>query len=179
MSKDIEPEMLRHLLRYEPETGKLFWLPRTEETGGKRFRQFNKQFAGKEALYGNSGSHGYRMGAIFNRQYLTHRVVWALVNGAWPSRIDHINGDKTDNRIANLRVATASENARNCALSPRNKSGVVGVNWAKHAGKWRAAIYTKSGHRHLGYFSDIKSAADARKVAEREEGYHPNHGRLA
>lgn len=178
MTQDISGDLLRKLLRYEPETGKLFWLHRTNDIDC-RFRQFNSQFAGKEALYGMSASHGYRAGSIFAKQYLAHRVIWALIHDEWPSFIDHINGDRTDNRLKNLRTVTKSENAKNMAISKRNKSGTIGIYWAGHARKWRAEIMSGGKRRHLGYFTDIASASAARKMAERELDFHENHGRVA
>ncbi len=178
LKSNPSPELLRRLLRYEPETGKLYWLERTSDVDA-RFRQFNSQFSGKEALYGASSSNGYCTGAIFNRQYLAHRVIWAIVHGEWPDHIDHINGCRTDNRIINLRSVNKAQNAQNMAKSRRNKSGAIGVYWAKHAGKWRAEITANGKRCHLGYFDTIHEASFARLDAQRRLGFHPNHGRVA
>lgn len=181
----VSPELLRKLLDYDPDSGLLVWKVRTPDLFSEyknpkaRCRQFNSTFAGKRAMYANTSRHGYLTGSIFGRQYLAHRVVWVIVNGVWPDCIDHINGDRTDNRISNLRSVRKSENARNSARSKRNKSGIIGIYWAHHAGKWRAEICSNGSRIHLGYFSDKSDAAAARKNAEAKCGFHPNHGRSA
>lgn len=106
------------------------------------------------------------------RLLLAHRVAWAIYHGAWPDRIvDHINHDKLDNRIQNLRLVTNSESARNKPLSPRNKSGVAGVQ--RVGNRWVVTISTTQ----LGSFRSFDDAVAARRAAEVEMGFHPNHGR--
>lgn len=184
--REISPTLLRELLRYEPETGKLFWLPRTPahfaytKCPGPFCARWNGQFAGKEALYGATATHGYPAGAIFNRIYLAHRVIWALVHGEWPAAdIDHIDGDHENNRLANLRSVPRAVNMRNRKLGRDNRSGFLGVYWASHAGKWRAEIKSDGRRVHLGYFTEKSAAVAARKAAEPGMGFHPNHGRAA
>lgn len=172
MAKEIDTQILRKLLRYEPETGKLYWLERDDI-------RFNTQFSGREAFTA-VGSHGYHASRVMGTQLLAHRLIWALVYGEWPKHeIDHINGQKTDNRLQNLRSVTASENGRNKRISRRSSSGVIGVYWAEHASKWRAEIKIHQKRYHLGYFPSKAQAASARKSAERSMGFHPNHGRCA
>jgi len=185
VDREIDPALLRKLLRYDAETGKLYWLVRTpdlfahSDNADADCRRFNTQFAGKEAMYADSAGHGYCTGAIFNRQFLTHRVIWALVHGEWPIFIDHINGIRTDNRLCNLRSVSRQENMRNARRPRTNKSGVIGVYWASHASLWRASIKVNGKNQHLGYFKSLGEAAAARTRAEREIGFHPNHGRAA
>lgn len=179
---NITPELLRKLLRYEPETGKLFWRARTPDLFNecsqgreRRCAIWNTKFAGKEALsaYERRGSlHG----RIFNKAYKAHRVAWALYNGEWPAQeIDHINHVPDDNRIVNLRCVTGKENCRNLPKRAYNNSGVTGVGWHKSAQKWRARIRAEK-EIHLGLFANIEDAIAARKAAEVKYGYHPNHG---
>ena len=165
-----EPEVLRQLLRYDPNTGKLFW----KERNGNP--QFNARYAGKEALI--SVRHGYRMGEIFNRPVAAHRIAFSIHHGKHPEgEIDHINGNRSDNRISNLRDTTRTVNARNMKKSSANKSGVTGVSFYKPSNKWQARIMDNKKYRHLGYFCNFEDAVIARRKAEVSAGYHPNHGR--
>ena len=178
------PEEIRKLLRYEPDTGKLYWLERTPDTfeDGKQSaetacRRWNTRYAGKEAFATVTGE-GYRQGSIFAESYLAHRVIWALQQGEWPTHeIDHINGVKNDNRIENLRAVTKGENSRNLPMRADNSSGVTGVTWHKKALKWQAQIAVNGRLLHLGRYAEKDDAVAARKAAEAKFGYHVNHGR--
>lgn len=181
----IDPDILRSLLRYEPETGKLYWLKRGAEhyqdsrcSAAGQAAQWNAIYAGKEAFSSKSRS-GYMKGAILGRHMNAHRVIWALVNGVWPKEIDHINGDKADNRIENLRSVTSSENNKNRRLPACNKSGRIGVFWHARHKCWRAFIGHQGKRIHLGSFQVKDDAIAARKRAEKDFGFHANHGRVA
>lgn len=91
--------------------------------------------------------------------------------------IDHINGIKDDNRIANLRQVSDEENARNKKRHFRNKSGVMGVTWSKADKKWRVRIGVSGKYKCLGSFHSLEEAISVRKKAEHDLGYHENHGR--
>lgn len=182
----VEPELLRQLLRYDPATGELFWLPRSAENiasgrngAAVEARRFNSKFAGKPAL-NHLDARGYRVGALFNRFLSAHRAGWALHTGAWPAgEIDHINGLRADNRLCNLRDVPIGENNKNIARSKANTSGVTGVHWRPDHKKWGCNIRYMGKLKHLGFFDDFAAAVVRRKDAEREYGYHPNHGRAA
>jgi hypothetical protein len=94
-----------------------------------------------------------------------HRIVWECFHGVLTKStnimIDHINGDKSDNRLCNLRVASRSQNNANSKLSKRNKSGYKGVLWSKEKKKWRAEIRKDKKSKHLGYFDNILDAVKA------------------
>lgn len=174
------PEELRQLLRYEPETGKLYWLERPLEmfSDERHCKTWNKRFAGKQALKTDRGQ-GYYGGAINWRSVFAHRVIWALVYGEWPNgEIDHINGQRDDNRLVNLRNVSKTENMRNAFRSKNNTSGRTGVSWYKRTSKWIAYIGV-GGKRHivLGYYKRFEDAVAARERAEIEHGYHTNHDR--
>lgn len=116
---------------------------------------------------GGKSGPGYEMVWIDGKNYGAHRVVWSLVHGEWPSQeIDHINGDRSDNRIENLRLASRQENAQNLGLREDNKSGVKGVFWHKNIAKWWAYINKEGQRMTLGYFDNLFEAAAARKSAE-------------
>lgn len=89
-------------------------------------------------------------------QYSVHRLAWLLHYGEWPKHhIDHINGLRTDNRVANMRDVTSQQNSFNRHGDKRNKSGFPGVRLDKKTGKWKACIQIDGKKRHLGYFTGI------------------------
>jgi hypothetical protein len=137
---------------------------------------FNK---GKEA--GSPRPDGYRIVNKFKVQYYVHRVIWCLHHGELPDemRIDHINGQRTDNRIENLRLVSVTENNRNARLQHLNRSGLHGVYFLKDSLTYRATIGVNAELLRLGQFKSLLDAAAARKSAELKHGFHPNHGRVA
>jgi hypothetical protein len=136
---------LREVLDYDPQTG-----------------IFTR--AGKRA--GSSNGCGYLRIRVDGQRYLAHRLAWLHVHGVWPSdQIDHVNTDRADNRIANLRDASRSQNHANTPLSRANTSGFKGVYWAPHTARWRAAIKVNGKKRHLGYFYSANDAALAYEAA--------------
>jgi hypothetical protein len=178
----VEPEMIPRLLHYDSETGRLFWLARTLETHRVRnaaYRErgvagFNTQFAGKEAFTAIS-PNGYRMGAIFSRTYYAHRVVWAILHGAWPvGQVDHRNGIRHDNRPENLRLATQSENSMNSRKARRGTSRFRGVSWHPRMRKWHAQL-SSNGQRVLSCFAETE--AEAARIYDRAALEH--HGAFA
>ena len=178
-------DILNQLLRYEPETGRLFWKERPSHmfkgegrAQNDSAKAWNAVWAGKEA-FTSIDSDGYRQGAIFYRRYLAHHVIWRLVTGALPEETDHDNGNRSDNRFGNLNDVTHAINCLNKARPTRNKSGVIGVHWHKKAGKWNAMICIPGTRKsvHIGLFETIEAAAAARKDAEAKHGFHKNHGR--
>lgn len=169
------------LLRADFDAGKLYWLPRPASMFSTAYAadSWNTRYAGKEA-FTSTASDGYKQGAIYKRRYFAHRVIWMLKHGNWPeNQIDHINGERSDNRLENLRDVTMLENSKNQKKSARNSSGATGVCWDKSRGKWIAHIRSNGRRKFLGHFSDFESAQNARKKAEAEYGFHPNHGRAA
>ena len=176
------PEVLRQLLRYEPETGKLFWKERGPEwfEGGKicSCRGWNTRFAMTEAF--TALTAGYRSGAVLGVPVYAHRVAWAIVFGAWPvGDIDHFNHDKTDNRLCNLSDVSASDNMKNQSLRIDNLSGQTGVSWSGQRGMWCVKVKASGRSYHGGFFMNIDEAIDAAVSAHNSLGFHPNHGRRA
>jgi len=121
---------------------------------------------------------GYCVVAIEGRKYLVHRIIWLYVYGSFPKHdIDHIDGVPSNNRIRNLRSVTHRENLRNRKMPRNNKTGTVGVTWNNDCEKWQVRINTGVKQIHIGLFNIKEDAIAARKAAEIEHGYHPNHGR--
>lgn len=164
------PAELRQLLRYEPETGKLYWLPR------EGMSKFNAQFAGHEAFTAKD-SRGYGIGTINYGGYYAHRVAWAIYHNAHPEfTIDHIDGNRINNRIINLRDVLSKVNSQNKRIPQNNTTGTVGVYWVKSRNLWRASISTGGKVKTLGQFHSYEDAVAVRKMAEERYGYHANHG---
>lgn len=176
----ISPTLLRRLLRYEHETGRLFWRARPVSMfeGNERCcRSWNSRYAGKEAFTAISSGR-YRHGTVAGRTLKAHRVAWAIHHGKHALyEIDHINGDGLDNSIANLRDVTPGENTRNKRRYKNNASGRIGVSRYSRSGKWMAYIRRDNKQVHLGYFDCLEDATAARSGAERTLGFHSNHGR--
>lgn len=127
-------------------------------------RPYANPGCGAGTIAGGVNSIGYRRITLFNKQYLAHRLIWLYVHGKWPDgMLDHINRDKLDNRIENLREADMALNVRNRDAYP-SKLGVKGVY--PRGNKFRASIQVNGKQHHLGMFDTIPEAKAARKEAE-------------
>lgn len=180
-TKTLPPQAaLNQFLRYEPETGKLYWRHRSDdmfESGDERTRNtWNARYAGQEAFI-TPNAKGYLYGCIHKQKMKAHRVIWKMVTGEEPDQIDHINGSNDDNRWCNLRDVTAQENQKNLKKPKNNTSGVIGVTWDAARELWAAEIWSGNKKQHLGRFASFEKAVAVRKTAERKLGFHPNHGR--
>lgn len=151
----ISHAKLTSILHYEPNTGIFTWI----ESRGRLL-------AGKEA--GSVTKVGYREITAHGTQYLAHRLAWFYVHGSWPQFfIDHINGTKDDNRIANLRDVERFSNFQNTpALSENSATGVRGVSF--HRGIFKAEIRVNNVRRYLGVFTTLEDASKAYLDAKRE-----------
>lgn len=165
----MKPEDFWRYLEYIPETGQFFWNERENDPSG-----FNLKLAHSEA-FSSIDDQGYRQTEIKGKKYRAGRLAWFMIHGEWPDNIDHINGDKTDDRISNLRNVSHKENGLNQKRSSRNKSGVVGVRLVNN--KWEAGISVDGKRVWLGAYFKMEDAIKARKEAEIKYGYHKNHGR--
>ncbi len=175
-------EQLRQLLRYEPDTGLLFWLPRGPEWFRNGFRTaegeanvWNSKYADQEA--GTPFATGYKYISVFKRRLLVHRVAWAIATGEWPYILDHIDGDPTNNRITNLKAGSQVENMRNARMWKHNRSGVTGVCMETRTGRWLARIKVRGKQIHLLSTDSFDDAVEARRAAEAEYGFSARHGR--
>lgn len=141
-------------VQYHPETGK-----------------FTKA-GNPEAEVGWVAANGYRYLWVDGKCKLAHRLAWLITTGDEPAgQIDHINGDRLDNRISNLRVASRSENGQNRGIQANNTSGYVGVSWHKANAMWWAGIKLNGKRKSLGYFHDPAEASAAYLDAKRR--MHP------
>lgn len=124
-------------------------------------------------------AYGYRVLQINGKNLRAHRIIWEMHNGKIPKgiEIDHINHDRLDNRLENLRLVTPSENRHNQTMRTDNTSGLTGVSWYKRRGKWLARLRVNGKGRHLGYFDDLEFAGLVITEAREKYGYHPNHGK--
>lgn len=169
---------LAECFSYDGQSGSLTWLERPPS----HFRNA-KGHAIQRARAGRvtgcfDASTGYLVIGLKGKIYYAHRLIWALVTGEWPDgEIDHINGDRADNSWNNLRAVSHAVNNRNTSRRPTNRSGTVGVSFAKREGKWRARIMFEGRDIHLGYFDTWADAVSARGNALEEYGFHKNHGR--
>lgn len=145
---------------YVPETGEFFWKKRSDVGAN-----WNSRYAGRQA-FTSVDQRGYFQGSIGNQFVAPHRLAWALSYGRWPRDIvDHINGVKTDNRLANLRLATQRQNQQN-AGSHGGSSKYCGVSFHRRDKRWQAYCYDAEGrHCHLGYFTSEIDAAHAYDAA--------------
>jgi hypothetical protein len=187
-AKPLPPvDTLRQLLHYEPETGRLFWKNRTPDKvpAGKRGREavcktWNTKFAGSEA-FPLREKEGYKYGRVCGRNLMAHRVAYAIHHGHDPlGTIDHINGDRSDNRIRNLRDCPMRVNAKNLSLRKDNKFGSPGISYKRRpkSGKnWFASIRVDGKSIYLGTFATLEDAISARRSAERRYGFHEGNGK--
>ena len=131
-----------------------------------RKKRSSRSRAGEEC--GSINSRGYYRVGVGGIKLPGHRLAYALHYGFWPTKqLDHVDGDKLNNKISNLRECTPEQNQINRVnLHPKNKSGVRGVFLRRSNNKWCAKISNKGASIWLGVFTDKQDAIDARKKAE-------------
>lgn len=139
-------------LDYDPETGIFRWRnPATKVVAGSIAGTLQRT---------------YWMIHFRGVDYHAHRLAWLYVRGAWPTgEVDHRNGNRLDNRIANLRDATRSQNCANMGLASHNTSGFNGVSFYRQTGRWQAYIRHGGRRLHLGMFATAEDAAAAYDAA--------------
>ena len=133
---------LKEDFTYEPETG---------------------DFTRYDGKWGGISKTGYIRINYEGKSYSVHRLIWMWVYGEEPEIIDHINGDKQDNRLVNLRSVDQKTNLQNQKRYKNNKSGFNGVNWHEHTGKWTAQLKINGKVTHIGKYNTPQEAADARQ----------------
>ena len=162
--RDLTVDLLKHLFKYDKETGELRW-------------DVKKAGVTYGAIAGCSNGRGYLVVRVNGNLYYVHRLIFLMHKGYLPKIIDHINGDKLDNRIENLRSATVGQNQHNRKTNTNNTSGYKGVCWDKAMKKWRARIKREDKSTHLGYFTNAEEADKVVRAAREElHGSFANHG---
>lgn len=169
------------MVDYNPDTGLMVW--RAKDEHSREAARWNSRYAGKEC--GTLDDKGYQRllvrrddGTAFKIR--AHRLAWLISYGTLPKgEIDHINQDKTDNRLSNLRDVPKSLNQRNGTRKSNNTSGVAGVTWHKQRGKWCAQANIDGKHHHLGLFEEIAAAETAVRKFRAIHGFTETHGRPA
>lgn len=146
-------EKVRKQLEYDPYSGSITWIK-----NGK--------------MAGCVSKNGYRSIMVAGKHFQAHRIAWFMYYGTWPSMdVDHINGNRSDNRIDNLRDISRRSNIQNMR-SPmsNNKSGYLGVLFDKRARfkKWYAMIRHDGKNKCVGYFNTPEEAHEAYVKAKRE-----------
>ena len=162
----ISHDKLIDRISYDPATGEFRW----------RNHPWFDSFNGK-IIANTPDSDGYLRVTINDKTVKLHRVAVFYMTGEWPPfEVDHINGNRGDNRWVNLRVATRAENAKNLNKMKTNTSGIPGVHWNKSEGKWQVRVMV-DGKRHSGgYYSDLEKAKEKRdQLVER---LHQEFGRF-
>lgn len=161
---DLTINRLKEVIHYDPDTGRFTRLQSTASYPGR-------QLVGKEA--GACSHHGYRKIVIDRRRYYAHRLAWFFIHGVWPRfQVDHVNGDPRDNRIANLREATPSQNTANRRQAPGRMRGIKKKN-----NRWQARIQVDRQQFYLGSFATPGEARAA--YAEAAKRMHGEFARVA
>ena len=166
---NVQPtqELLRKYFTYDPTTGQLTYRLRSSKT------TTIGAIAG--SVCGTLPDRGYVIVPFCGKNYPAHRLIWCYVHGQFPDKqIDHIDHDRTNNRLSNLRLASNHTNMKNKSLYTTNSSGYSGVE--PHGNNWKARIGVNGTKVLLGVFSTFNEAVAARKAAEKLLNYHQNHG---
>lgn len=147
----VSQESLMEVLDYSPDTGVFNWI------------NGNLRNVKPGDIAGYKNSRGYIKIRVWSRLFFAHRLAWIYVYGEDIDghEIDHINGDKSDNRICNLRISSHQQNMFNMKKKSTNKSGVKGVHFDKRCNKWRAQTSINKKRVHIGLFNTIESAENA------------------
>tara|TARA_R110000796_G_C14258651_1_gene399623 strand:- start:24 stop:521 length:498 start_codon:yes stop_codon:yes gene_type:complete len=162
--RNLTVDLLKHLFEYDKETGELRWAVK-------------RQGCSQGSVAGSIDSKGYRVITVNQKPYKAHRLVYLMHKGYLPRTLDHINNNRSDNRIENLRAVSAGQNQHNRKINSNNKSGYKGVSWYASYSKWKAKIDLENKTVFLGYYNTPEEA-DVVVRAAREElhGIYANHG---
>ena len=160
----VNQTRIKELLDYNQDTGVFVW----------KVDRGNQTHAGDIA--GNFTHEGYKRIKVDGKEYKAHRLAWMYVYGTMTEekQIDHVNHDRSDNRIKNLRLVTHSSNQKNRLLNKNNTTGVCGVR--KRGNRFIAELKHNGVSMHLGSYDNFFDAVAARKSAQNVHNFHSNHG---
>lgn len=163
----ITQEQLKQFLHYCPDTGVFTWL----------IKRSGVRPGDKAGTHRKHDGKTYILISVNGKKYRAHRLAFLYMKGSMPDMLcDHINGNGTDNRWCNLREVDSVNNNRNMRLRADNKSGTPGVYWNKKDKRWQVQIKVGKKRGYVGQFKTLDEAVEARLKAEREHGFHENHG---
>lgn len=169
--KPLPPtELLRQLLEYKPDTGLLYWRPRPASffNDAGRCAIWNAKYSGK--VVGRKAK--YVVIKLLGQGFVAHRIIWKMVHDEEPNEIDHINRDKFDNRLANLRNVDHSANMQNKPIYPNNTSGHKHISWSKRLNLWVVQLNVPNkGQRQIAWEDDLDVAIAVRDAAKIKYGY--------
>jgi len=159
LARPMTQKRLKRFVSYNPKSGKFY------------SRDSHK-------VLGTPNSEGYLLVQLGVKHYALHRLAWLYVYGKYPEGvIDHLDHNKKNNAIENLRDISQLENCKNQKLQTNNTSGFTGVHWHKRRKKWIADIKIDNKKKHLGCFDSIEEAVEVRRIANEKYNFHENHGK--
>jgi len=157
MSETLTAGPLQEMLHYDPETGVFTWKVSTS----------NRVRVG--SIAGTLNTQGYITIQINNKAYYAHRLAWYFSHGEWPTdQIDHANGVRSDNALANLRACSGAENSQNLGTRKTRTKGLLGTTWLPDRGLWLSQISARGRKLYLGLFPTPEEAHEAYLKAKRE-----------
>jgi hypothetical protein len=150
---------------FEHRDGVLYWKKQTS----------TRVIAGSKA--GRVDTNGYVIIGLNRKRYKAHRIIFLMLNGYVPPILDHIDGNRSNNKIKNLRAATVSQNLQNSKTYKSNTSGIKGVSWEKDRNKWKVQIMLRGKNKVIRNLEDLELAElVAIEVRNKYHGEYANHG---
>jgi hypothetical protein len=182
---EIPIDVLKALIFIDESTGNIYWKERSDHFFKSKKRSAKSNASAWNKVYKNKLAFnfitrsGYLKGTLFGRKFYAHRVVYAYFNNVWPVQIDHIDGNKLNNKLSNLRNVDQSTNSKNLPKSKSNTTGFTGVHFDNRRKKFIAKLMVNKRSIHIGEFTSLDEAISARKNANINYSFHENHGRIA